>query len=98
MSHRPVETPAQALRNAKIGARLQRIARLIEKELAKAGADRADTQFSLIIWGEGRMQYVGTGERSDTKKAMEEMVAKWDKDGAEQGKPTFPLGGLTNQD
>ena len=93
---KPVETPAAALRNAKIGGRLQRIAQMIEKELAKAGAKRENTQFSLIIWGEGRMQYVSTGEREDTKTAMREMLNKWDTPGAEGGTPTFPLGGLTD--
>lgn len=91
----PKETHAAALRNHKIGQRLQRIARLVEKELKKAGATKDDTQFSLIIWGEGRMQYVSNAQRSDVKAAMREMVEKWDREGAERGVPEKPLGGIS---
>ena len=93
----PPENSKRALMlNAKIGNRLQKIARMVNKELEKCGTSRRETQFSLIIWGPDRMQYIGTGERSDTKKAMEEIVAKWDNDGEELGTPVLPLGGLTD--
>ena len=90
----PQETPADHVRNVRIGNRLQRIARMLEKELEKAGATSDDTQFSLIVWGTGRMQYVSNAERPDVRNAMKEMVAKWDADGEDLGKPIMPLGGL----
>ena len=84
-------------KDVRIGNRLQKIARLIEAELRKAGADPKDVQFSLMIWGSqpnGRMQYVSNGTRDSVKIAMQELVAKWDRDGEDLGKPTLPLGGF----
>lgn len=80
----------------RVGSRLQKIARLIEKELEKVGAPRGHTTFSLLVWGPGRTQYVSTAEREDVRKAVIEMVGKWT---AEQdlGVPTLPLGGLNHE-
>lgn len=88
------ETPEQLATNARISNRLQKIARMIEKELEKAGADREETQFSLLIWcAGGRMQYVSTAERETVRVAMIELADKWT---AEQdlGPVKLPLGGL----
>lgn len=82
--------------NVRIGNRLQRIARMLEKELEKAGAKTDDAQFSLLIWGPGRMQYVSNAERADVKNAMKEMVEKWDRD-PDLGKPSLPLGGMDSE-
>lgn len=93
----PNTTPSEV--DIKIGNRLQRIARLLEKELAKTGAKvPEDIQFSLIIWNNaGRMQYVSNGSRDSVKTAMTELVAKWDRDGPEGdlGRPVRPLGGMS---
>lgn len=84
--------------NARISNRLQRIARMVEKELEKAGADKDRAQFSLLIWGPGRMQYCSNAERSDVRNAMQEMVTKWDKDGEDLGPVRLPLGGFGRGD
>lgn len=95
MNRLPPEKSARDLNlNVKIGNRLQRIARLIEKELTKAGADKDEVQFSLLVWGPGRMQYVSNAERSSVRDGMAEMVEKWDRAGEDLGKPSLPLGGL----
>lgn len=90
----PEATDADLRLNVRIGNRLQRIGRMLEKELAKAGATKNQAQFSLLIWGPGRMQYISNAEREDVREAMREMVAKWDRDGADLGKPELPLGGM----
>jgi len=84
--------------NTRISNRLQRIARMIEKELEKAGADKDRVSFSLLIWGPGRMQYCSNAERSDVRNAMQEMVTKWDKDGEDLGPVRLPLGGFGRGD
>lgn len=92
---KPPEKSRHAMQlNVNIGNRLQRIARMLEKELRKAGADRGDAQFSLLVWGPDRVQYVSNAERGDVKIAMHELLKKWDKPGADLGKPKPPLGGL----
>ena len=90
----PKETPHQAAVNHKVGQRLQKIARLLEKELRKAGADKDEVQFFLLIWGQGRMQYVSNAERGGVKEALSELLAKWDREGADRGVPSKPLGGI----
>lgn len=92
MKRHPEKSRDALMLNHRISNRLQRIARLIEKELEKAGADREDAQFSLLIWGPDRMQYVSTAERSTVKEAMKEMIAKWDTD--DLGPVQKPLGGM----
>ena len=88
------ETTEERQLNVRIGNRLQRIARLLQKEFSKCGAKEDQVQFSLLVWGPGRMQYVSDAERSTVKEAMQEMVAKWDDDKQELGKPEMPLGGI----
>lgn len=78
--------------NVKVGRRLQRIARMIEKELGKAGADREQVQFSLLVWGPGRSQYVSNARREDVKTALVELIERWDTE-ADLGQPKMPLGG-----
>jgi len=94
ISEFPEANRADLQLNVRIGNRLQRIARLLEKELHKAGATKDQAQFSLLIWGPGRMQYISNADRSGVKAAMEEMIAKWDNDGQDLGKPHLPLGGM----
>jgi len=54
---------------------LPRIARLIDKELQKAGAPRMP--WSLYTWGGNRAQYISNTQRSDTKRAMQETLDRW---------------------
>lgn len=95
----PPENSKEALARAvRIGQRLKKIARLIEKELEKAGADRDSTQFSLLVWGEARVQYVGTATRETVKEAMLELLDRWEKNDPDLGIPAMPLGGLDKAD
>lgn len=82
--------------NLKISNRLQRIARVIERELEKAGVSRDEAQFSLLVWGPDRVQYVSTAEREDVKKAMREVLDRWDTPGADLGKVQPLLGGMSD--
>ena len=91
------ESEAQRRLNVRIGNRLQRIGRLIEKELSKAGASKEEAQFSLIIWGGGRMQYISNAEREGVREAMREMVERWDKPGEDLGKPALPVFGGSDE-
>ena len=90
------ETPEQHRVAVRIANRMQKIARMIEKELTKAGADKDEVQFSLQVWSNGRMQYVSNAERATVRDAMVELVAKWDKE-KEPGLPRLPLGGLEDE-
>lgn len=90
----PNETPAQLALNARISNRLQKLARMIEKELAKAGTNKDETQFSLLIWGPGgRMQYVSNAERETVRLALIELADKWTEE-QDLGPVKLPLGGL----
>ena len=94
--YRPEKTEHNKDLNIRLGNRLQKMARMIEAEMRKAGATKDEAQFSLIIWGPERMQYVSNAERADVKKAMTELVNKWDKADEDLGKPEGPLGGLVH--
>lgn len=59
----------------KVSRRLQRIARLIDKELKAAGV--LGMTWSLYTWGGGRAQYVSNAKRDDVKIAMQEALARW---------------------
>lgn len=58
-----------------IARRLQKIARLIDKELTAAAGQRVP--FSLYTWGGNRSQYVGNAPREDVKAAMQETLDRW---------------------
>lgn len=58
-----------------ISKRLQRIARLIDKELTSATGVRVP--FSLYTWGGNRCQYVSNTARDDAKIAMQECLDRW---------------------
>jgi hypothetical protein len=93
------EPSKEALARAvRVGQRLQKIARMIERELEKAGADRDHVQFSLLVWGEGRTQYVGNAERSGVATAMREVLTRWETGDKDLGVPRLPLGGLDKVD
>lgn len=71
--------------NIKIGKRLQKIARMITIELERVGVSNDDAQFSLLVWGPDRVQYVGTATRETSKAAMKELLERWDKPQEELG-------------
>lgn len=55
---------------------LPRIARLIDRELARAGAPRMP--WSLFTWGGHRSQYVSNTARADARPAIAETLARWE--------------------
>lgn len=59
-----------------ISKRMQRIARLIDKELSKATGGKR-VPFSLYTWGGHRAQYVSNVARDDAKVAMQECLDRW---------------------
>jgi hypothetical protein len=59
-----------------IALRLQRIARMIDKELSKAAGGKR-VPFSLYTWGGHRAQYVSNVARDDAKVAMQECLDRW---------------------
>lgn len=61
----------------KISRNLQRIAKMIDRELAKL-AEGTRVPFSLYTWGGDRVQYVSNCAREDAKKAMQECLDRWD--------------------
>ena len=63
----------------KLSRNLQRIAKLLDKELAKATGGKK-VLFSLYTWSGGRSQYVSNAMREDVKKGMREILERWDQD------------------
>ncbi|SDL36330.1 hypothetical protein [Paracoccus chinensis] len=58
-----------------IARRLQKIARLIDKELTAAAGQRVP--FSLYTWGGNRSQYISNTARAEVKVAMQETLDRW---------------------
>lgn len=58
-----------------IARRLQKIARLIDKELKAATGQRVP--FSLYTWGGNRSQYISNVDRAEVKAAMQETLDRW---------------------
>lgn len=58
-----------------ISKRLQRIARLIDKELMAATGEWVP--WSLYTWGGHRVQYVSNTARDQAKAAMQECLDRW---------------------
>lgn len=59
-----------------IGRALQRIAKMIDRELSKAAGGKR-VPFSLYTWGGHRAQYVSNAPRQDVKACMVETIARW---------------------
>lgn len=57
-----------------VARRLRNIARLIDKELAAAGAPRMP--WSLFTWGRNRGQYISNAGCEDVKKALTETLER----------------------
>lgn len=58
-----------------ISRRLQKIARMIDRELSSAAGCRVP--FSLYTWGGHRAQYVSNVARDDAKVVMRECLDRW---------------------
>ena len=54
---------------------LPRIARMIDKELTRAGAP--PMPWSLLTWGGHRSQYVSNAARADARAAIAETLERW---------------------
>lgn len=59
-----------------ISRRLQKIARMIDRELEAAAGERV--AFSLYTWGGQRSQYISNAPRDDIKAAMRETLDRWE--------------------
>lgn len=72
----------RADRHAKlISTKLQRIAKMIDRELANLQLPGEDPAlFSLLVYTGGAVQYIGNGDRADTKRLMASVVARWEFD------------------
>lgn len=65
---------------------MPRIARLIEREMKRAGVPRMP--WSLYTWGGHRSQHISNARREDVKRGMKETLDRWN----EPEDP--PLGGF----
>ena len=93
--NRPEHTKAGIARNIAIARRMQKIGRLIERELEKAaGKDVPDLHFALLIFHDHRTQYCSNAERESIKEAMKELLGRWDNPSEELGIPRFELPGF----
>jgi hypothetical protein len=90
----PNENHAEYQANARISNRLQRIGRMLEKELTKAAGKEDDVHFALLVFHGGRVQYCSNAERDSIRDAMKELVSKWDIPGADLGPVDKKLGGM----
>ena len=59
----------------KLSKKLQDIAKNLENEIAEAAGEKI--AFTLVIFTEGRSQYVSTCDRKSSLDAMEEMMSYW---------------------
>lgn len=60
----------------KVSRALPEVASVTYEALAALVGDRVN--FSLIVWTEGRVNYIATAERDDVKGALKELVKNWD--------------------
>lgn len=60
-----------------LGRNLQRIARLLDRELKRATGGKR-VPFSLYTWANHRAQYVSNAPREAVKAGMRELLEKWD--------------------
>ncbi len=59
----------------KISRNLQRLAKLLDKELIKVTGKRVP--WSLYTWGGNRCQYISNSPREESKVAMQECLDRW---------------------
>jgi phosphotransferase system IIB component len=69
----------------RLSRNLQRIAKLLEKELKQAAGCKV--LFSLYTWSGQRVQYVSNSNRDDVKTAMLELLARWENNSPDDPPP-----------
>lgn len=74
---------------------MQRIARLVDKELRKAAG--CYVPFSLFTWGGERSQYVANVQRTDAMAVMQETLDRWARHEPGLGPPHMDGHGETRQ-
>lgn len=67
----------------KIAQSLQAVAKDLDLALRVVAGERVN--FSLLVWTEGRTQYVSNCERESVARALEETLLRW-----RQGMPDVP--------
>ena len=67
----------------RVSKELQGIARDLGKAIDTAAGE--PVAFSLLVWTEGRCNYISNGPRADSVKAMRELLQAW-----EAGMPDVP--------
>lgn len=85
-------TPQQQI---KVSLAMQRVAKLVDKELRKAAGVRVP--FSLYTWGGGRSQYVANVTREDAMAVMQETLDRWKRHEPDLGPPHMDGQGETKQ-
>lgn len=75
-------TPQQQI---KVSLAMQRIAKLVDKELRKAAGEAVP--FSLYTWGGDRSQYVANVDRASAMKVMQETLDRWKRHEPDLGAP-----------
>jgi hypothetical protein len=78
-----------------VSLRLQKLARMIDKELKSAAGVRVP--FSLFVWGGQRSQYVANVDRSEAIKVMDETLFRWSRGEPDLGPPHMDGIGETKQ-
>lgn len=74
---------------------MQRIAKIVDKELRKAAGRRVP--FSLFTWGGARSQYVANVTRADAMTVMQETLQRWKRHEPDLGAPHLDGKGETRQ-
>jgi uncharacterized protein involved in exopolysaccharide biosynthesis len=85
------ETPDDYRRAVRVANRLQKIGRMIDRELEKAAGERVT--FTLMVHAAGRTQYVSNGQRENMREVMQELLDRWETN-PDLGIPQAKLGGL----
>jgi hypothetical protein len=84
-----------AQQQVRVSLAMQRIARIVDKELRRAAGTRVP--FSLFTWGGGRSQYVANVERADAMTVMQETLDRWNRHEPDLGTPHLDGKGETRQ-
>ena len=84
-----------AQQQIRVSLAMQRIARMVDKELRKAAGEAVP--FSLFTWGGGRSQYVANVARGDAMEVMQETLDRWARHEPDLGAPHMDGKGETRQ-
>jgi hypothetical protein len=92
---KPAGVMLTAQQQLRVSLALQRIAKLVDKELRQAAG--TPVPFSLFTWGGGRSQYVANVDRSDAMRVMQETLDRWKRHEPDLGPPHLDGKGETRQ-